>query len=84
MSKLLAIILLAVTTMAIAKENGKADIHYAGLGRYTCSGDKFKCAQIDANNRALEERDQRRWERQQERDYEQRKRDLDLYGVTRR
>ena len=83
MNQLLAIILLALTTSAIAKDDGKADIHYAGLGRYTCSGDKFKCAQIDANNRALEERDRQRWEQQRERDYEQRKRDLEMYGVRR-
>ena len=83
MSKFLAIILLALTTSAIAKDDGKADITYVGLGRYTCSGDKYKCAQIDANNRALEERDRQRWEQQRERDYEQRKRDLEMYGVRR-
>ena len=62
MSKLLAIFLLSLTASAIAKDDGKADIHYAGLGRYTCSGDKYKCAQIEANNRTLEERDRQRWE----------------------
>jgi len=83
MSKLIAIFLLSLTTSAIAKDDGKADIHYAGLGRYTCSGNKYKCAQIEANNRTLEERDRQRWEQQQERDYEQRKRDLEMYGVRR-
>lgn len=83
MSKLLAIILMALATSAIAKDDGKTDIHYAGLGRYTCSGDEYKCAQIDANNRILEERDRQRWEQQRERDYEQRKRDLEMYGVRR-
>lgn len=41
----------AVTLQAADKS---ADIRYAGLGRYTCSGDKYKCAQIDADGRALE------------------------------
>ena len=83
MTRFFAIILLTITTSAIAKDDGKADIHYVGLGRYTCSGDKYKCAQIDANNRAQEERDRQRWEDQRERDYEQRKRELEMYGVRR-
>lgn len=81
MNNVIAIILLTLASSAIAKD--KAEVTYVGLGRYTCSGDKYKCAQIDANNRALDERDRQRWEREKERDYEQRKRDLELYGVKR-
>ena len=81
MGKFLVIILLSLTTAAVAKDKGKADIHYVGLGRYTCSGDSFKCAQIDANNRAIEERDRQTWEQQLERDDEQRKHDLEMYEV---
>lgn len=79
------LIFLALTTClntnTAAKD--KADVTYVGLGRYTCSGDKYKCAKIDANNRALDERDRQRWEREKERDYERRQRDLELYGVRR-
>ena len=83
MRKLLAIITLALAASAVAKNDGKVDIHYVGLGRFTCSGDKDKCAQIDANNRALDERDRQRWEQQRESDYEQRRRDLEMYRVLR-
>lgn len=47
----IALLLMAMT--ASAKDD--AEITYVGGGRYTCSGDKYKCAQVDANNRALEE-----------------------------
>lgn len=50
MSKFLAIIMLALTTSAVAKDDGKADIHYAGLGRYTCSGDKYNALKLMLNN----------------------------------
>lgn len=83
MTKNIAVLLFVLATSVFAKDDGKADIHYAGLGRYTCSGDKYKCAQIDANNRSLDERDRQRWEQQRERDYEQRQRDLERYGVKR-
>lgn len=81
MNNVIAIILLSLTTSVFAKD--KAEITYVGLGRYVCQGDKYKCAQIDTNNRALDERDRQRWEREKERDHEQRKRDLELYGVHR-
>ena len=83
MNKTITIILIAISTNVFAKDEGKADIHYVGLGRYTCSGDKYKCAQIDANNRSLDERDRQRWEQQRQLDYEQRQRDLERYGVKR-
>ncbi len=70
----------AVTVQAADKS---VEIHYVGLGRHTCSGDKYRCAQIDANNRVLEERDRQRWEQERDREQEQRKRDLELYGVCR-
>ena len=79
--KTLVIVLCAFCTCAIAKD--KAEIHYVGQGRYTCSGDSYKCAQIDANNRSLEARQRERDESRQQREYEQRKRDLELYGVRR-
>lgn len=81
MKKLAFLAMFVAVTLQAADKS--ADIRYAGLGRYTCSGDKYKCAQIDANNRALEERDRQRWERDREREREQHHRDLELYGVRR-
>lgn len=52
MNKLLAITLLALAASAFAKD--KPDVTYVGGGRYTCSGKSAQCAQIDANNRAIE------------------------------
>jgi len=75
--KKIVIYLAFISVGALAGE--KAEIHYSGLGRYTCTGDSFKCAQIDANNRALES-----WQRAKdnvriESEREQRRRDLELY-----
>ena len=58
-----ATIVLLLTAMT-ATAKGDAEITYAGGGRYTCSGDKYKCAQIDANNRALDEQQRARWQAQ--------------------
>lgn len=79
--KILAIVLCAFCTCAVGKD--KAEIHYVGQGRYTCSGDAYKCAQIDASNRALEAQERAKDESRQQREYEQRRRDLELYGVRR-
>lgn len=81
MTKFLAAALLALATSAIAKD--KPEIRYAGQGRYTCSGDSYQCAQVNANNRALEQRERDRADARQERDYEQRQRDLERYGLKR-
>lgn len=81
--RMLTIVLCAFCTFAAAKDKEKAEIHYAGEGRYTCSGDAYKCAQIDANNRALEDRQRAKDDARQQREYEQRQRDLELYGVRR-
>ena len=55
-----------------------------GLGRYTCKENSYQCAQIEANNRALDDRQRARDETHQEREHEQRQRDLELYKVNRR
>ncbi len=68
MTRFLAIALLALATSAIAKE--KPEIRYVGLGRYTCSGNSAECAQINANNRALDAQDRARTDARQEREYE--------------
>ena len=81
MRKIAFVAMFLVVTVQAADKS--VEIDFVGLGRYTCSGDKYKCAQIDANNRALEERDRQRWERERDREQEQRKRDLALYGVRR-
>ena len=79
--KTLIIVLCAVCTCAIAKD--KAEIRYAGQGRYTCSGDSYKCAQIDANNRALEAQQRAKDDAREQREYERRQRDLEAYGLKR-
>ena len=72
----IVILLVLVSMSCIAKD--KAEIRYAGQGRYTCSGDRYQCAQIDANNRAVEAREKDREEtRVEQREREQRRRDLD-------
>ncbi len=81
MTKFLVIALLALSTCAIAKD--KPEVRYAGEGRYTCSGNSAECAQVNANNRALEDRDRQRWEQRRQQEYEQRQRDLERYGVKR-
>lgn len=78
MKKLIAILVLA-SMSALAKERGEAKITYVGLGRYTCSGDSYKCAQIDANNRALDAQREMQDRDRMEREREQRRRDLELY-----
>ena len=78
MKKLIAILALASLT-ALAKEKDEAKITYVGLGRYTCSGDSYKCAQIDANNRALDAQREMQDRDRMEREREQRRRDLELY-----
>ena len=71
MNKLVILLVLA-SMNCIAKD--KAEIRYAGQGRYTCSGDSYQCAQIDANNRALESREKERDEaRMEQREREQRR-----------
>jgi len=45
MNKTITVLLFVLATSTFAGDEGKADIRYAGLGRYTCSGDKYKCAQ---------------------------------------
>ena len=64
MKKILALILFSAIAQVQA---GEAKVEYVGLGRYTCSGDAYKCAQIDRNNREREERDRWNYEREQER-----------------
>ena len=68
----IVILLVLISMSCIAKD--KAEIRYAGQGRYTCSGDKYQCAQIDANNGAQEAREK---DRMEQREREQRRRDLD-------
>ena len=80
--KKIAVVTIFVTMTAQAADKS-VEIHYVGGGRYTCSGDQYKCTQIDANNRAIEDRDRQRWERERDREQEQRRRDLELYGVRR-
>ncbi len=55
-------------------DKDKAEIRHAGQERNTFSGDSYKCARIDANNRALEA---------QQRQYERHQRDLEAYGLKR-
>ena len=58
----LAVLLALIATCATAKE--KPEIVYVGSGRWACSGNSAACAQIDQNNRMIEEqrraRDDRR------------------------
>lgn len=80
--KMTAILLALVCAGAIAKD--KPDVVYAGGGRYTCSGSSYQCAQVDAGNRALEERQRAKDDARLEREREQRQRDLDRYKTPRR
>ncbi len=81
MTKFYAIALFALATSAFAKD--KPEIRYAGGGLYTCSGNSYECAQVKANNRALEDRDRQRWEQRRQQEYEERQRDLERYGGRR-
>ena len=74
--RMLVVLLVLTSLNCIAKD--KAEIRYAGEGRYTCSGDRYRCAQIDANNRVLEAREKERDEtRMEQREREQRRRELE-------
>lgn len=55
-------LLLTSAIQAFPSEQPK--VTYVGGDRYVCSGRSYECAQIDANNRAQEEREQRRYENQ--------------------
>ena len=79
MKKLAALLLLFASFSPFAKDHDEAKITYVGMGRYTCSGDSYKCAQIDANNRALDAQREMRDRERMEREREQRRRDLQLY-----
>jgi len=73
----LTIIFALLCTGAIAAD--KPVVRYAGDGRYTCSGNSPECAQVAANNRAREQQRQSQDDARREREYEQRKRDLERY-----
>lgn len=67
-----AIVVLALTSsLAFAKD--KTTITDVGNGRYTCSGDRYKCAQIDQQNRLTSQSESDRYERA-------RQREIDLYN----
>ena len=71
----IAILLVLASMNCMAKD--KAEIRYAGQGRYTCSGDSYQCAQVDANNRAQEARQRDREDARIEREREERRRELE-------
>ena len=79
--KALLIVLALVSATAIAKE--KAEVRYVGMGRYTCSGDRYKCAQIDANNRLLDTQRETKENARIEKEREQHRRDFELYSNPR-
>ena len=80
MKKTLALIL----TLAFAQVYaGEAKVEYVGMGRYTCSGDAYKCAQIDRNNREQADRERWNYEREQER-IRQEMREIDRRSEDRR
>lgn len=83
MKKLAALLLLFASFSSFAKDHGEAKITYVGMGRYTCSGDSYKCAQIDANNRTLDAQREMRDRERTERERELRRQDLDLYRTPR-
>ena len=76
MNKLLAALLLVLSTSVIAK--GKPEVVYAGDGRYVYQGDRNSpaCAQVDANNRQREERRADEYERKREQE-ERRRREVE-------
>lgn len=74
MSRYLALAIIALSMSAIAKDDNKPV--YVGGGRWACSGNSYECAQVRANNRAQEERERQRYERQAE-EGQQRWRDVE-------
>ena len=72
MKKILTVLLLMLSTSAIAKS--KPEVVYVGDGRYVCQGDRnsLACAQVDTYNRQREEH--RAFEYERKRDEEERRR----------
>jgi hypothetical protein len=62
------IVVLAVFACNLVAAKDKATINYVGQGRYTCSGDRHRCAQIDAQNRLNAQIDADRYERTRQRE----------------
>ena len=81
--KAIPLVFAIICNVAIAKEDPNA--RYVGGGRYLCDGNAAKCAQIEANNRAQEERERSRYEDDQRRadDYIRENRYRDQYNRNR-
>lgn len=80
----IVLLLMLACSVSFAKEKGQAEITYVGMGRYTCKGNSYQCAQINANNRALEDRERAKDDARRAQERERFERDLELYKDHRR
>lgn len=58
---------LAVGAVGPASAADQPKVTYVGMGRSICSGSTAACAQIDANNRQVDEINRRQYQEQQDR-----------------